>query len=348
MRGAAFICVVLAACSGDSGTDATDADDGTDGAVEPASFDFGPYTLTAGEERTDDCVQISMHNETAMYVNAVELTTGPGFHHSNWLFVPDSNFAGPDGTFPCDDRGYSEQAAATVGGVIFAQSTQSTHEIQQFPAGTVVRVPAHSKLMSSIHLLNATDGELTITPSIKLTPIAQADVVTRLAGLSFMNQALALPVNRASRFTVDCELADAHQTLTGRPLDFKIYYALAHYHALGVGLNLEAIDANGVATSVYTTETAIGDSLGGMIEPAFDMTGFKSLRLTCDYINNTDSVVRWGNGDQEMCEFLAFTDSELNWGGGVLSREAPQNPVDTEDRISYTNPCQVVAVPAER
>ena len=88
---------------------------------------------------------------------------GPGFHHSNWLFVPASNpatgvigpFDGPDGTFTCADRGFDQAVAALKGGVLFAQSTQAQHDVQKFPAGAVIQIPAHSKIVATIHLLNA-------------------------------------------------------------------------------------------------------------------------------------------------------------------------------------------------
>jgi hypothetical protein len=77
--------IAIAACSGDD---------------QPNDvFEFGPFTVESNQEDTTKCVQITLHNDAPIFVNAVELTTGPGFHHSNWFFVPEHTFAGPDGTF---------------------------------------------------------------------------------------------------------------------------------------------------------------------------------------------------------------------------------------------------------
>src|SRR5438128_8091554 len=95
----ASLLLVLASCASDSAT------------VDPTAlqtYEFGPYTLAPGEEVIKDCVQISLHNEDFLYINSVELTTGAGFHHSNWFWVPESTFAGEDGTFDCTERNFNE------------------------------------------------------------------------------------------------------------------------------------------------------------------------------------------------------------------------------------------------
>jgi hypothetical protein len=312
------------------------------------TFEFGPFEVAPGEEVADRCVQITLHNDDYLYINSVELTTGPGFHHSNWFFVPERTFAGDDGAYTCKDRDFNEPVAAIFGGVLFAQSTQAQHEIQQFPEGVVIKIPPHSKVVTQIHLLNATEGPLSIHPTIALQPVPERDVVTTLAGISFQNEAIALPPDKASRFGVECDLDPTHEMLFSRAPDFKIYYGLAHYHELGTGLTVEAVRPDGTAATVFSTETKIGDTLGGPITPAFDMTGYTKLRFWCEYYNPRQDTVRWGIGDQEMCVFLAFSDSTYNWGGGVTERSEPLNPVEVGNSMQYTNPCTVFANDASR
>src|SRR4051812_27337325 len=100
-RGIAAVAVVAAWGAACGGTD-TPAED------EPRAYPFGPFTVQPNQEISDQCVQITLNNDDVMYVNQVELQTGgPGFHHSNWMFVPASNpatgaigpFDGPDGTY---------------------------------------------------------------------------------------------------------------------------------------------------------------------------------------------------------------------------------------------------------
>jgi len=280
-------------------------------------------------------------------VNQVELTTGPGFHHSNWFFVPENVFGGPDGTWKCDDRNYSEPAAAIFGGVLFAQSTQAPNETQAFPAGVALKIPPRHKIIAQIHLLNTGDAPLELAPTIRLGPIPSDTVQTLLAGISFENQAIHLPANKESRFTIDCDLGVQHQEKLGTPPNFKVYYALAHYHELGTQLDVEAVRPDGTTSMIYTTRDRAGDVLGGPIDPLFDMTGFTKLRFSCQYYNDRNQEVIWGIGDQEMCVFLAFSDSPYNWGGGVTSRGRSQLVPDSSPE-TYTNACDVFGIDADR
>jgi hypothetical protein len=338
MRALVTAAALLAACTSSASND-----------TSPQTYAFGPYTVTAGMEVTSDCVQITLHNDHDLFINSVALTTGAGFHHSNWFFVPESDFFGDDGTFTCSDRNFSEPAAAIFGGVLFAQSTQATHEVQAFPPGVVIRVPAHSKLVAQIHLFNPSDTDLSLSPTIELVPIPQSEVETQLAAISFEDQALGLPPRENSRFQVDCDLGPISRQLTGSDPSFKIYYALAHYHAMGTGMTVDALQADDTtATTIYTTQTKIGDSLGGVIDPAFDFTGNTHLRFACDYYNSSDATVSWGNGTAEMCVFLAFSDSAYNWGGGVTSTDSPGNPTVVDGVMTYTHACNVFANDASR
>ncbi|HSN28362.1 MAG TPA: hypothetical protein VLT45_18885 [Kofleriaceae bacterium] len=317
------------------------------------TYKFGPFSIAPGEEVTGRCVQIDLHNSDDLYINTIDLETGPGFHHSNWFFIPEHFYADQPDVFPCDETAVTVTAAVN-GGVLFAQSTQLAMQTQAFPEGVAIHIPPHSKLLAQIHLLNPGDSTLKLSPTISLTPLAKKDVTTVLAAISFENHALGLPPNQQSRFTLDCDLAPLSQQLydqgeaTSATPDWKIYYALAHYHALGTGLTLEAVKPDGSATQVFTTANRVGDALGAAIDPQFDMTGYTRLRFSCDYYNNTAATVPWGVGTNEMCVFLAFSDSKFNWGGGVTSDDAPGTPTDVNGVMSYTHACQVLANDASR
>ncbi|HEY4177352.1 MAG TPA: hypothetical protein VGM90_10985 [Kofleriaceae bacterium] len=307
---------------------------------------FGPFDIGAGEERNGDCAQITLNNDTEIFVNTVELTVGPGFHHSNWFFVPETVFSGTDGIFNCDSRNFTEPAAGVFGGVLFAQSTQASHEVQQFPTGAALKLPPHSKLVAQLHLLNGGDDPVHLAPTIALTPMPPADVTTLLAGVSFEDQALAIPPHAKSRFTIECDLEPQYQRLLQREPDFHLYHALAHYHSLGSGMELEAVKPDGTSALVYTTAGHVGDALGKAIDPPFDMTGYTKLRISCDFNSSRDAVVGWGVGDQEMCVFLAFSDSPYHWAGGMTHIETPEGPTVEGDTASYTSPCSVYAIDA--
>ncbi|MGE5185029.1 MAG: hypothetical protein ACM31C_23330 [Acidobacteriota bacterium] len=340
---------------------------GTDQEVPLArvqSYPFGTFTIAANQEISDQCVQITLNNDEDIYVNAVQLTGAGGFHHSNWDFVPAGDpktgalglWPGPDGEFTCADRGFDQAIGAQKGGTLFAQSTQAVEEVQQFPEGVALKIPAHSKLVSTIHLLNASDTAITSTPAITLTTIRPADVTTLLAAMAFEDHALGLPPNARSRFTVDCDLTSSWTYLhdMGTPgfdspvPDFHVYYALAHYHKLGTGMSIEAVQPDNTSNMMFQTTSTIGDALGTQLAPTFDMTGYSRIRFSCDYYNNTDQTVGWGIGNQEMCVFLAFTDSTYFWGGGALDSDPP-GPATIVDGVStFSHACQVAPVDSTR
>src|SRR5437773_2345323 len=103
MRSLGVLALAIAAC-------------GTTEDTVARRYPFGPFTILPSQEISDQCVQISLNNDTELYVNAVELTTGAGFHHSNWFFVPAGDptsgaigtFPGDDGVFTCSDRAFDQ------------------------------------------------------------------------------------------------------------------------------------------------------------------------------------------------------------------------------------------------
>ena len=344
MRSLGLIAIFVASC-------------GTDQEVPLAtthSYPFGTFTIAANEEVLDQCVQITLNNTEDIYVNAVALSGADGFHHSNWDFVPAGNPAtgtlplwpGPDGEFTCADRGFDQAAGAVRGGTIFAQSTQSPQETQQFPPGTVVKIPAYSKLVSTIHLLNTSDSPITSNPVLTLTTIPAKDVTTRLSAMAFENHALGLPPKATSAFTLDCDFTQPWQTNygPGSMPNFQFYYALAHYHKWGLGMSIEAVRPDNTSDMMFQTSESIGDALGLELQPTFDMTGYSRIRFTCRYYNDTTNTITWGNGDGEMCVFLAFTNSEYLWGGGETSDQPPGSPTYVNNEATYSAPCQVYPI----
>src|SRR5688572_5732445 len=69
---------------------------------DPNVFEFGHYAVKSQEDFTSRCVQTSLNNPQPFYITAVELTTGPGFHPSNWSYVPST--CSPAKTAPSNAR----------------------------------------------------------------------------------------------------------------------------------------------------------------------------------------------------------------------------------------------------
>jgi hypothetical protein len=329
------LALALAACGGD--------DDGP-AAPEPRTYTFGPFDLDPGEEMFGDCVSASLDNDEPVYVNAVELVTQSGFHHSNWFWVPETTFPGPDGVWNCDSRSYDEVVAGGAGGVLFAQSTQSVTERMAFPEGVVIPIPPRAKIVAGIHLLNASDSPLATSLDVTITPVAREDVTVKLAALAYQYRPLALPPRRKAEVSVECDMAEVHERVIGTPLDFNLFYALPHYHSLGTGYELVAVGGPNGDVVIASSGGGIGEPLGKNIEPSFSLAGFQKVRFTCKFDNDTDRVVRWGLGDGEMCVFQGFTDSIYKWGGQTAPNGTTQM-VDDGEVVRFTHPCDMYGFP---
>ena len=127
------LALTLLACSG-----APSAGPAAPAACDPKSstcvlaHDFGLTTVAPGQEIDGRCLSWTLNNPTDLWVNSVSLANDGAYHHSNWFFVPDDHYDGPDGTWACRSRNFDQGVASFLGGVFFAQSTQVTREALVF------------------------------------------------------------------------------------------------------------------------------------------------------------------------------------------------------------------------
>ncbi len=351
------VCLAIAGCSGDDdggpadggdgqaddGGDGSAGDDGGDGGGVGASelmHEFPAVTVKSGQEITTLCLSWSLHNTEPVFVNSVTMNAGPGWHHSNWFYVPTDTFSVNDGVWECGSE-FDQFTAALSGGVLFAQLTQATDETQAFPEGAVLELPPDSVVVSQVHLLNVADEDIDTGVTMKLAGVAEADVRIRLRPLSFDFHQLAIPPQQSSRFETECDMERAAGLLD----DVSLYYALPHYHSTARGMSIVLFGGDRDGEVVHEIESTIGEPLGTTLAPPLSMAGARGIRFSCTYDNTTDRTIGYGNsGQDEMCIFLAFTDSDLAFAGGVVRGEATEAGKDGDVAL-YTGECDTLAVP---
>jgi len=326
--------------------EATDASTGTT-AGEPGPetaqlvHSFGTYTMAPFVE-TEPCAQWTLHNEQPLYINTVTLANDGGFHHSNWLVVPESVFPGEDGYFNCWDRGFSELQAAITGTVLFAQSTQSRFEAQALPEGVVIKIPPRHKLVAGVHLLNLSSATVDSELRMALTLTHPRDVATIVAPFRLNYQDLKIPAQKQSRFTGECMLADAYQGKAGVALDLKLYHVLPHYHYLGNYFSVEIIGGPRDGEQVFLHQGFNADGNGRTYDPPIDLTGAQGLRFTCGYDNWRDKEINYGIGDQEMCTMLGLADMRVMMNGSV---DGGTQLVGADGEVlKFEGPCNTIAL----
>ncbi len=325
-------------------TAANDTDTGTTGASEDRAtivHSFGTIELGPLEE-TEPCIQWTLDNEEALYIQTVRLTNDGGSHHSNWFVVPETSFAGEDGYFDCGSRGFDELAAAVAGTVLFAQSTQSRIDEQRLPEGVVVKVPPRHKVVAGGHFLNLADAPYTteLRMAFDLIHPRDVEVVTAPFRLSYTD--LEIVGGRQSRFTGDCNFAATYEGQSGAPFDLELYFVTPHYHYLGNFFDLTVSGGPRDGESVFRFDGFNAGSNGAAFDPPIDLTGAEGMRFTCGYDNWRDVTIGWGIGDQEMCVMLGLADSAVLMDGRVGAGSV----VGEQDGVLMNEGnCQVIGLP---
>jgi hypothetical protein len=314
----------LAACGGDGG-----------GPV--LSHEFPVVRAGVGEELTTTCLSWRLGNDEPLLVHEVAMAAGPGWHHSNWMFVPEGQYPVDDGAWDCAGE-FDEVSAALSGGVLFAQSTQATGETQSFGDGAALEIPSRSVIVSQVHIINASDAPLDATVELTLTTLAEDEVSVRLRPLALDFHQLALPPGQRSRFQADCDLMDRYAA----PLDFSIHYLLPHYHGLGRGMEVETYGGTRDGETLFSRRAQIGEPLGETMVPPRPVSGAQGIRFSCEFDNTTDATVGFGNSvDGEMCVLLAFTDAPVFWAGGVLEGAPVSLGADEDGAEVFEGACDV-------
>jgi hypothetical protein len=243
---------------------------------------------------------------------------------------------------------FDELTAAVVGGVLFAQSTQSRTETQTFPPGAATRIPPWSRIVSSSHLLNLSDAATTSNLKVTVKTVPPADVSIPLVPFRLTYHDLHIPPGQTSSFGAECDVATAYQSTMGVPLTGDLYYVLPHFHGLGSGFGLELIGGARDGEVIYSYDSAMAEEAWGQtfFEPVHlggtdGATGFK---FHCEFTSDREVEVGWGIGDQEMCVMLGFAHMDMLFeayvGDATGMAAGNVNGVET-----FTGPCQFLGVP---
>lgn len=352
MRRLLIVALGVGACTRDGGEATTEASTGvttgaTTGAPEAERatlvHSFGVQKMTPFAE-SEPCVQWTLDNDQAIYVNTTTMVNDGGFHHSNWLAVPEDKFPGADGFFDCEARGFTELDAAVSGTVLFAQSTQSRSEVQQLPPGVVVKIPPRHKIVAGVHLLNlgSTDLDSELRMALELVHPRTVEVV--VAPFRFSYYDLNIPAGQRSGFSSACSFNADYANAVGGALDIKLYYVLPHFHYLGDAFSVDVIGGPEDGRNLYTLNGFDAGANGRAFDPPVDLAGADGLRFYCGFDNWRDKSIGWGIGDQEMCVMLGLADSRAIMDLSVQDGASQVVGVDGEVLLNE-GPCTAFALP---
>jgi hypothetical protein len=306
---------------------------------------FEAITVDAGEEISGLCQSWTLDNDEPLYVSKIRQRNDGAWHHSNWFFVPEGVYDGPDGTWNCSERGFNTVQAALEGGSFFAQSTQTSKELQAFQEGAVLEIPPRHRIVGGVHLLNISAAPMDTALSFDIETIPEEDVRVRLRPIAFTNIHLDIDPQAESRYGMTCNLKNAFEVAFGTPPDYNIYYVLAHYHEWGNYFRLSFVDDEGGDRTIFELESSIGEPLGITLDPPINSQSASSLRVECGYLNDTDRRLEYGLGGKEMCVFLAYTDADIKIGAQSVSNTA-MGPNEDGVFMNEATCSPILAVPA--
>ena len=305
---------------------------------------FEAIEVGVGEEVSGVCQSWSLNNDEPLYVSKIRQKNDGAWHHSNWFFVPEDTYAGPDGTWDCDERGFHDVTAALEGGAFFAQSTQTLQELQAFQEGAALEIPPGHKIVGGVHLLNVSASPMQTSLHFDIETIPEEEVQVRLRPIAFTNTALDIEPQAESRYAMTCDLGRQFENMLGRAPDYNIYYVLAHYHEWGNYFRLSFVDDGDDERTIFELRNSVGEPLGVTLDPPIHSEGAAGLRVECGYINNTDERIDYGLGGKEMCVFLAYTDADLKIGA-TSGENTAMGPNEAGVFMNETACGPVLAVP---
>ena len=309
----------------------------------PLRHDFPENATAPGEEISGLCRSWTLNNDEELWVTAVELEQDELSHHSNWIFAPDDRFEGPDGVWDCDERGYDQLTGAIAGGVLYAQSTQATHEVQAFAPGAAIRIPPHSRIISDIHVLNTTGAAARGHLSLTIYTVPRSEVTAALTPFHIEYHPLDIPARGRVRYVAECPIGSEIETqLGGEPYTLRLHYSLPHTHSLGTRVFLEAVGGAHDGESLVDVRGYNGEARGVLYDPPIDLSDVETLRFGCEFENPRSENVGYGIGDQEMCEMLGFVEGPV----AFESRVSERVPAGEEDGMQVARgPCQTLVIP---
>ncbi|MEM6296925.1 MAG: hypothetical protein AAGA54_37015, partial [Myxococcota bacterium] len=297
-----------------------------------------PFAL-AGSEETMTCYAWTVDNDAPLYVQGVEFQNGGSFHHSNWFVVPEDVYPGEDGFFPCSERGFEDVSAALAGTVLFAQSTQAQQESMRFTEGATIRIPARSKIVAGVHLLNlgpdARDTAAWMSLDVIHPALVEAIVVPFM--LSYFD--LNIPARQRAVFQGECkgsEFLDISR--------FALHYVLPHYHGTGTTATLSLFDGE-EEVPVLDHQGFGASAMGQVFDPPLVVEDLSAITFSCGYDNPHDEDLTWGIGINEMCVVLGFASVGGVYIAGVEAGKTLSTSIDEDGTQRSRGACSGLLAP---
>ena len=198
---------------------------------------------------------------------------------------------GQEGTWNCNNGG---SFLHNKGSYYEAQQPDSHREL---PPGIAHKFQPGEVVLLESHYVNTTGGALDAHVSLTLHTMDVAKVEQEAGTIIFNNLNISVPAHQKQRVTMTCTL----------PADFHPAALWSHMHKQGINFVATTDDAEAAAAlgdSLYT-EPSWSEPQPRIYpyDPPITIHAGKKITFSCDYENNTDRILTFGESavTNEMC-----------------------------------------------
>ena len=277
------------------GSDGGDGDgDGDGDGGEEFQLTWGPLTVQPGTEDTQ-CVILSLGNDSEIRVNEFTNELGATSHHFIVYRIPNDTPEQPD-PFPCQPFTDILEGAPLM-------ITQKASDTLRLPEGVAYTLEANQKIRLEMHFINATDTAQELSATSTFTTIADSDFEHE-ADFIFMGD-VDINIPPMSTATVGPTFLEIPPAMYG----VNFFAITGHTHQWGTDVQVATMPmSGGQETMVYDIEQFNWDEPETVMHtPAFSIPDGGGFNFLCEYNNQSNSTVGFGEGaNDEMCFFWAY------------------------------------------
>jgi hypothetical protein len=250
--------------------------------VPPAGYTrlIGRTWSASVGENLYKCVRVTVPQDT--YITNIIAQAPSGTHHSVLSIAGANGTDGADGEHDC--------TATNIGMLMVYASSVGTEPLA-LPADVGIKLSAGQQLHLNLHLFNTSDEPLTSETAIwvKTAPSAPATLAEMV---------LAGPVTMEIPGNGQPHSVSGQCTATS---PYTLFAVWPHMHQLGTQQKVELVRGSS-ATVLHDMPFDFEEQSYFMMSPMRQVARGEQIRVTCTYVNNTGTVVTYGDGaDKEMC-----------------------------------------------
>lgn len=235
-----------------------------------------------GEEHVD-CVVVELPNTDPIWVDRLVANYGPGGHHLLVDRAPDGAAVQPDPSACWDTN---------LGAVARYIASPSQHREVTLPEGVAFPIDAGQRLILKLHTINTSDRSQETTGSVELVVADDPEPIEARSTFVGMS-APTLPPNTGNTTYGEYRVEPSGTIRHVFGLTPEMHF---HVENLTAWRTSEGFDASAEQMLVQSIDWLEPDTSAFSPPVSFDDDNF--LRFACNYLNDTDQVLTFSNGER--------------------------------------------------